>query len=140
MEITSEEFKEEVANKSVELTASFVGGCIGGAIIPIPVVGELVGSYVGYLCGAAVLNAVKSHSQLIENTRYYQDLTSRLQQQKMDFELSAQRALGRKAESFQLAFSSFHSAVLMSDHDRIASSLEMVLREFGSDKQLFRNI
>lgn len=140
MEITSDEFKTELSTKSVELTASFIGGCIGGAAIPIPVVGELVGSYVGYLCGAAILNAVntlKSHSQVLENTRYYRDLTLRLQEQKGMFELSAQKALGRKAESFHLAFSSFHEAVLLSDHEKITSSLEMVLREFGSDMHLF---
>lgn len=137
MEITSDEFKVELSNKSVELSSSFIGGCIGGAMLPV--VGELVGSYVGYLCGAAVLNVVntlKSHNLVLENTRYYRDLTLRLQEQKKEFEISAQRALGRKAESFQLAFSYLHEAVLVSDYNKITSSLEMVLKEFGSDMHL----
>lgn len=137
MDITSEEFINEIRNNTIQTGAAFVGKLIANVLIPLPVlhvINDLVGGFIGYLIGAGIQKAIgwingNEHSRELE--RYYAKLTDELTQKRIQLEKMLQDMLYEKSYAISNGFISLHNALINSDNEKIDLSLEMIISEFG---------
>jgi hypothetical protein len=71
-EISGAEFAERTARKAVVATGGVVGAHIGQAVIPIPVLGAVVGNFLGGLIGAVGYEGGKAAIETLENREGWQ--------------------------------------------------------------------
>lgn len=134
LDITSEEFINEVRNNSIQTVSAFIGTIIAKQFIPSSVISDLVGGFIGYLIGAGIQKAISwfngnEHARELE--RYYNKLTDELIQKRIQLEKMLQDMLDEKSTTISNGFISLHNALINSDNDKIDQSLEMIISEFG---------
>jgi hypothetical protein len=121
-EIDEEQMLEEVSHTVITGTSSFYYGALGQVLIPVPVVGAIIGSTVGYFVGNILY-----HSGLIslgdtvgvklakERRKRIESLCLQaiplIQRHRGELQAVIQQSLTEQAELFESAFSSMEAAI-----------------------------
>ena len=140
-DIDSEQFLTEVSNVAIVGASSFYYAAFGQMVIPIPVVGALVGSTVGYFLGnmlhqtglislgeAPNVKAARQRRQQIENICL--DAIPLMQANRLRMEELVEQHFQRRASDLNLAFDRLESS-LFDTSDNYYSALNDLNKMYG---------
>ncbi|WP_373054445.1 hypothetical protein [Thioalkalivibrio sp.] len=140
-EIESEQMLDEISHTAITGSSAFYYGAVGQAVIPIPVVGALVGSTVGYFVGSILYKAgiislgdtqeVKMAKQRrAEVEAICLQAIPMMQRHREELEALINEYLRSQEEMFKRAFSGMESALLEWDPDAFTAQLNTICESF----------
>lgn len=146
-EISGTECVENLGQEGVGLIASSMGAAVGQALIPIPVVGAMVGSMVGYAISSAsygVLTSSLKEAKLSEEERQRveqecEEQIELIRKYRAELEELITEYLSEKATVFQDAFDGIKSALEIGDIDGFITGTNMITQNLGKEVQ-FENM
>lgn len=146
-EISGAECVENLGQEGVGLIASSMGATVGQVLIPIPVVGAMVGSMVGYAISSAsygVLTSSLKEAKLSEEERKIveqecEEQIELIRQYRAELEQVISEYLTEKATAFVDAFDGIKTALDIGDIDGFISGTNMISQAMGKDVQ-FENM
>ncbi|WP_318367858.1 hypothetical protein [Enterobacter sp.] len=141
-EIDAEQLSDEISHTAITSTASFYYGAVGQAIIPIPVVGALVGAGVGYFIGnmihqsgllalgdSAVVKAAKAHRKQVEAMCLA--AIPEIQRHRHEMEQMLSQHFAERKAHFTDAFSAMDAALYEWEPDNFMAGLTVINDQFG---------
>ncbi len=148
-DIDSEQLLSEISHTAITCTSSFYYGAIGQVVIPIPVVGALIGSGVGYFIGnmlhqsslialgdSQVVKVAKERRKAIEAMCL--TMIPIIQKNREELEQSLNKHFSDRKEIFSEAFNILDASLGEWNHDTFVSGLENINNQFGATLQ-FKN-
>jgi len=145
-DIESEKLLEELSHTAITGTSSFYYGALGQAVIPIPVVGALVGSMAGYFIGnilhqsglialgdAQIVKEAKSRRKHLEEMCLH--LIPKIKQDRVELESKFNEYFSKRSKTFTDAFNNLDEAIIESNPDKFISGLETINNQFGKTLQ-----
>ena len=146
-EINTEDFIIELGDKGSGLAAGGYGFAVGQAMIPIPIVGGVVGSLVGYALSSSLygglverLNGAKlAHEERLRIERECQKAIEMLKEYRKQMEDLISRYLTEHITAFHTAFDTMKEALGIGDVDGFISGANMITENLGGRVQ-FRNM
>lgn len=145
-DIDDEKLVSEIKHAAITSGSMFWYGGLGQAAIPIPVVGFLVGSAVGYFVGHSL---VKSGHVAIGETLAVKEARERAERikamcERLIPEIKANRAkleayldthFANRAQIFKTSFDALDQAVLSDETEAFAEALQTINKQFGQTLQ-----
>ncbi|MBQ9389468.1 MAG: hypothetical protein IJU07_04775 [Synergistaceae bacterium] len=148
-EINTEDFILELGDKGTGLAAGGYGFVTGQALIPIPIVGGVIGSMVGYmlassfygeLVGFLSVNEAKlAHEERLRIERECRKAIEMLREYRAEMEAVISRYLSEHITAFHTAFDTMKEALGIGDIDGFISGANMITEKLGGRVQ-FRNM
>ena len=142
-DMDSEQLVDEISHTAITSTSSFYYGALGQAVIPIPVVGALVGAGVGYFVGnmihqsglvalgdSAVVKAAKERRRQIEEICLA--AIPEIQKNRAELEEKLDAYFSDRKAVFIAAFSSMDKALWEWNPDKFAENLNVINKKFGT--------
>ena len=135
-EITGEQCLEEVAEKSVSLTASMVGASIGQACIPVPVLGALIGSMVAQAIATGAYHAIREYvaddtEMRLRFEAAYQDVIDQLREERRRIERETSRRLDETQRFFDDIFAGLKAAASADDLEAYLGTMDRLFDRLG---------
>jgi hypothetical protein len=146
-EIDGVECLTELGEKGTALVSSAMFTTLGQIAIPIPVVGGLIGSMVGYALSSAcygqlvsVLQEAKfAHEERIRIEAECKEAIKMIRRYRAELEVLASNYLSDHIITFQQSFDSIKTALQLGDIDGVIAGTNMISIELGKPPQ-FRNM
>ena len=146
-EINGVQCFEELGEQGVGMISSAVFATIGQAVIPIPVIGGMIGGMFGYAIASAsygtLLNALKEANLAAQERAYIEQACEEqiqlIQEYRREMEKLIAEYLTTNMEVFHDAFSGIKSALEIGDVDGIITSSNQITEALGK-KPLFNNM
>lgn len=146
-EIDTGDFIVELGDKGTGLAAGGYGFAVGQALIPIPVLGGVVGSMVGYMLSSTFygglveqLNAAKlAREERLRIERECQEAIARIREYRAQMEEMISRYLTEHITAFHCAFDTMKEALGVGDADGFIAGANMITEKLGGHVQ-FRNM
>lgn len=137
----------ELGEKGAGMTAVSAGAGIGQALIPIPIVGAMVGSMCGYTLSSiwyntlvtALQGAKLARAERLQVEAECNAAVEALREYRAEMEKLIQNYFRQHMEAFQLAFSEMHEAFQTGDVDLMIGGANRITEDLGK-KALFRNM
>jgi len=144
-DIDSEKLLDEISHTAITGSASFYYAALGQAVIPIPVVGALVGAGVGYFIGNVIhqsglvaLGDSKIVKEAKERRKHIEAIClatiPEIRKNRLELELQAQEYFGKRKNQFILGFTEMDRALqtwnpedFIQGLGRIGNSFDVVL-------------
>ena len=130
-EINGEEFFNEIGQKGVELIASTAGAIIGQALIPIPVVGAVIGSMIASFASGEIFKyakTLKDHEKNAEEVeRLANSALSEMKKQRQILKDIIRDELKVFDENVNRGFDVIYSAMFSDDMEEFAEGLNIIL-------------
>ena len=142
-EIDGVECVENLGKEGVGLIASSMGATIGQALIPIPVVGAMVGSMVGYAISSASYDVLKSaleEEKLSKEERQRvekecEEQIALIREYREELEKLISQYLTEKVTVFHDAFDGIKAALDLGDIDGFIIGANMITKNLGNEVQ-----
>ena len=142
-EIDTGEFILELGEKGAGFAAGSYGFAVGQALIPIPVVGGIVGSMVGYALSGAFygslaesLNAARfAHDERVRIERECAEAVKRIREFRARMEELISEYLTGHIKAFHEAFDTMKEALGVGDVDGFISGANMITKKLGGRVQ-----
>lgn len=142
-EIEQEEMLGEVSETAITGTYAFYYGALGQALIPIPVVGAMIGSMAGYLAGSLLyqsglisLGAAPEVEAARERRKHIEaiclEALPRMQSERATLTAIVNEHFALREELFTKAFAQIDSSILQWDPNGFTVSLVTICDAFGS--------
>jgi hypothetical protein len=141
-DIDFEQLSEQISHTAITSTSAFYYGALGQAAIPIPVVGALVGSGVGYLIGnlihqsgllalgdCNVVKVAKERRQQIELMCL--QAIPQIQQHRQQLEQQLQQHVELRQQGLDFGFSLMSDALVNYEPDEYLKGLNKIGEQFG---------
>lgn len=142
-DIDAERLAEEVSHTAIIGTTCFYYGIWGQTAIPIPVVGALIGSGVGYLIGnilhksclialgdSAVVKAAKERRRVVEAMCLA--AIPQIQKSRQELEQKLDQYFIKRRKIFVAAFNEIDKALIEWNPDKYVMSLNKINEQFGT--------
>lgn len=148
-EITGEKLLSEVKHAAVTSSSMFWFGALGQAAIPVPFVGLLIGSSIGYFLGNTLLKsghfalgetpAVKEARERQERIRAMcKRLIPEIQENRAKLEVYLNTHFEKRAQVFKANFDTLDQATVTNDAETFVGALQAINDQFGKTLQ-FKN-
>ena len=136
----------ELGEKGTGMLASAAGATVGQILIPVPVVGGLVGSMVGYAISSAyynslvnVLNEAKiAHKERLRIEAECKETICAIREYRFEVELAIRNYLKENISVFDTAFAAIENAYSTGDVDLFIKGTNIITRQLGGNP-LFEN-
>ena len=130
---------EELGEKGFDMVGSAMYAAIGQTLIPIPVVGAMAGSMVGYMLSSAAYRTLTSSLREAKLARERRILVERecaeavhmLRAYRQELEANINRYLGEKRHLFDSVFESVRKSLELDDVDGYISAMNRVTQSNG---------
>lgn len=142
-EIDGIECLEELGEKGTGMTSAAAFAGIGQALIPVPVVGAIAGSMIGYaLSGAfygnlkeALTSAKLAHEERLKIERECEEAVKEIQNFRAKVEALISEHLISHITTFNSAFNIMNEALFIGDVDKFIMGANMITRKLGGQVQ-----
>lgn len=142
-DIDTEGFIIELGNKGSGLALGGYGFALGQAVIPIPIVGGVIGSMIGYALSSSLygglveqLNKSKlAHEERLRVERECEEAIRLLKEYRAQMEEMISRYLSGHIAAFHEAFDTMKEALGIGDIDGFISGANMITRKLGGHVQ-----
>lgn len=145
-EIDGERLLDEVSHTAITSTSSFYYGALGQAVIPIPIVGALIGAGVGYFIGNILhqsgLVALGESRIVKESKRRYREIQAmclavipEIQKNRQELENYLETYFSQRKNDFTNSLNILDDALYNWDPDRFVFGLEKINNQFGASLQ-----
>ena len=139
--IDGRECVQELSQQSANMLATSMFTMIGQAVIPIPVVGGLVGGMVGYALSSATFGMLKqafAEQDLARERRLEIEAACKIHIQQMNayreqFETLMATYLAEEKEFFQVTFTGMQDALAVNDTQWVIDTGNEMIRHFGGE-------
>ena len=139
--IDGRECVQELSQQSANMLAASLFTMIGQAVIPIPVVGGLVGGMVGYALSSATFGMLKqafAEQDIARERRREIEATCEMHIQQMNvyrkqFETLMARYLAEEKEFFRMTFTGMQDALAVNDTQWVIDTGNEMIRHFGGE-------
>lgn len=146
-EIDGVEFLQSLGQDGAGMLSSAMFATIGQSLIPIPVVGGLIGSMVGYMISSAAYGVLLSSLQeaklareeRIRVERECEEHIRMIREYRSEMQRLMESYLTEHQELFQSAFSEMKEAFEIGDIDGFISGTNLITEKLGK-KALFQNM
>jgi len=146
-EIDGVECLSEMGEKGTGMLSSAMFAVIGQAVIPIPVIGGMIGSMMGYVLSSAcygelvsVLKEAKlAREERIRIERECEEAIKAVRQYRLEMERLVSQYLIGHIETFHAAFDGIKNALKTGDIDGFIAGANIITMKLGGKPQ-FRNI
>lgn len=146
-EISTEDFIIELGDKGAGFAAGSYGFVAGQALIPIPIVGGVVGSMVGYMLSGALYGKLKeamsgaklAHEERVRIERECEEAVKAIRKFRAEMEDLISKYLTGHITAFHSAFGIMNEALAVGDADGFISGANMITQKLGGNVQ-FRNM
>jgi hypothetical protein len=146
-DINKSKLFDELSHSAVTSTSMLWYGSLGQAAIPIPAIGFLVGSAVGFFVGNALhqsghiaLGETTAVREAKERRQEIEELCSTLipeiQKSRLQLEQYIDRHFSERSAIFKATFAQMDSSILSEDTDKFVAALESINLQFGQTLQL----
>ncbi|MDD2478674.1 MAG: hypothetical protein PHS31_02135 [Victivallaceae bacterium] len=138
---------EELGEKGYNLVGSSMFAVLGQAAIPIPVIGALAGSMIGYALSSAsynvLLDSLKSAKLSFENRKRIEtqcaEAEKMIKEYRIEFENRINKSLKQKQKMFSQIFSEIAIALQAGDCESYITATNKITKACGGDV-LFENL
>lgn len=142
-DIDDQEFLEQVGKQGAMMIAGTVGAAAGSLLIPIPVVGSMVGSIItSIVCGEVfnTLKSLKEHEKKADAvTKLASEALAEMERQRKKLEQIIETELKAFDESITKGFYQLSEALKINDMELFANGLNTILSNFDRTV-LFENL
>lgn len=141
-DIDRQQLMSEISETATVGASAFYYGALGQAIIPIPVVGAMIGSTVGYFIGqilhqsgliglgeVAVVKAARKRREHIEAMCL--EAIPLIRQHRIELDALLSKYFAARSQTLTLAFDGMEKSLISWDSDEFTSQLESVNQAFG---------
>lgn len=141
-EIDSDQLMGEISETAITGASTFYYGALGQAIIPIPIVGAMIGSTVGYFIGSmlhqsgliglgevAVVKAARERRERIEAMCL--ESIPLIRQHRLELEALLKAHFAERHQLLTQAFDGMEAALISWDADAFTQQLESINQAFG---------
>lgn len=144
--ITGLECFEELGETGTTQIASVMFGTIGQMVIPVPVIGSIIGSIIGYVftssCYKVVVSALKeeklAYKERVQMERECAEVIKLIKQYRNDCDLYIQRYLTDYRVTFNKAFKQMYKSMSLNDIDGFIIGANKITQKLGGNVH-FRN-
>lgn len=134
---------EELGEQGYGMISSAMFAVVGQAVIPIPAVGAIIGSMVGYSLASAsygLLLESQKEAKLAHEKRLYieaecAELSSMIRTYREDLERLISAYLDEKRQTFQIAFDSIKTSLAIGDVDGYIVGVNSISETLGREPQ-----
>lgn len=145
-EITGTECFEELGEQGVGMISSAMFATVGQVVIPIPVIGAMIGGMLGYALASAsystLLDSLKSAKMAKEEREKVEaacnEHIAMIRQYRQEVDLLIKQYFSVHMEIFQTSFSGIKEALSIGDVDGVISCANQIVETLGK-KPLFAN-
>jgi len=138
-DIDGTECLTELGEKGTGMLAASAGAVVGQALIPIPVVGGMVGSMVGYAMASAYYNGLVgalNDAKLAHEERLWIEAECKasieaIRQYRIDIEITVNNYLRENIAVFSTAFTEMEIAYNLGDADGFIQGTNLITRQVG---------
>lgn len=138
-EIDGTECLTELGEKGTGMLASSAGIAVGQALIPVPIIGALVGSMVGYAMASAYYNGLVgalNDAKIAREERICieaecKESIAAIQQYRIEIEIVINNYLRDYIQVFSDAFTEMERAYNLGDIDSFVSGSNMIIKRLG---------
>lgn len=142
-ELSTEDFIIELGDNGAGLASGGYGFLAGQALIPIPIVGGVVGSMVGYMLSGALYGNLKetlsgaklAHEERLRVERECEEAVKALRNFRAEMESLISKYLTSHIKAFHSAFGVMNEALIIGDADGFISGANMITRKMGGRVQ-----
>lgn len=138
-ELDGVECLTELGEKGTGMLASSAGAAVGQALIPIPVVGALVGSMVGYAMASSYYNSLVSvlreakvaHEERLRIEAECAAAVQAIREYRLQIELAVNNYMQEHMAAFSTAFAEMESAWMAGDADQFIRGTNRITHQLG---------
>lgn len=141
-DINSEQLLSEINHTTITCAASFYYGALGQVVIPIPILGAMVGAGVGYIIGNLLhqssLLALGECSAVTEAKERRREIEAmclalipKIQKERYDYEMLVEKHFSDRRNEFVDAFTSMDASWENDDPQTFIHGLGRILSQFG---------
>ena len=142
-ELSTEDFIIELGDKGAGLATGSYGFLAGQALIPIPIVGGVIGSMAGYMLSGALYGKLKeamsgaklAHEERLRVERECREAIKALEEYRAKIEALISEYLTSHIKTFREAFGVMNEALMIGDADGFISGANMITRKMGGRVQ-----
>ncbi len=142
-EIDGTECMTELGEKGTGMIAASCGAAVGQIMIPVPVLGGMVGSMVGYAFSSSyyselvtiMQNRKLAHEERLKIEAECKETIAALKQYRQEIEQVAEKYFAEYTMVFQNAFSTIDSSLIAGDTDGVISGANMITEKLGGKVQ-----
>ena len=142
-EISGVECFQELGEQGTGMISSAMFATIGQAVIPVPIVGAMIGSMVGYTVSSAsyglLLQALKekelAHERRVKIEKECEEHIKLIKEYRMQMEMNIQKYLGTHMVIFNNAFRELKSSLDIGDVDGFISNTNTITKTLGKEVQ-----
>lgn len=146
-EIDGVECMEQLGQEGVGMISSSMFALVGQAVIPVPILGGLIGGMVGYAFASAnygvLMDALKdeklAHEQRIQIERACEEHIKMIREYRAEMEKLISEYLSESMDVFRESFSGIKNALAIGDVDWFIDSANSITEQFGG-KASFSNM
>lgn len=146
-EISGLQCFEDLGEQGVGMISAAVFGAVGQIAIPIPVVGEIIGSMVGYAlssaCYGTLLGALKdariAKEERIRIEKECEENIRLIKAYRADMEETIRKYMYQRADLFHKSFSEMKNALQIGDVDGYISSVNLITEKLEK-KTIIKNV
>ena len=142
-DITKEEMLDEVNHTAITSTASFYYGVLGQTVIPIPVVGAILGATVGYFIGNMLYQSsliALGDAQIVKMAKKRRkdiqaiclEAIPKIQSNRQELEQYLDKHFKKRKKEFSKSFKTIDESLLLGDPDNFIKGLEGINNQFHS--------
>lgn len=134
---------EELGVKGYCMTSSALYAAIGQAVIPIPIVGAMAGSMLGYFIGSASYRELKDCLKMaklarearIRIERECEEAIALIKESRAELQAAIDKYLKNKKAFFEVTFSSIKECLELGDIDGYIAGTNTMIRHLGGTPQ-----
>lgn len=142
-EIDGTECMTELGEKGTGMIAASCGAAVGQIMIPVPILGGMVGSMVGYVFSSSYYNELVTimqnrklaHEERLKIEAECREAIAALKQYRREIERVAEEYFAEYTMVFQNAFSTIDSSLMVGDTDGVISGANMITEKLGGKVQ-----
>lgn len=145
-QIDAEECFVELGKKGVGIAASTVGATVGQAIIPIPVVGGVIGGMVGYAISSECLKAIENFLKEPSSSEVrrmaeaeYAKVKTEMERYRSEIERISRAYFADHIKTFDTALNAIRDSLVNGDSDGAIFGANMITEKLGGTVQ-YRNM
>ncbi|WP_160690078.1 hypothetical protein [Clostridium sp. C2-6-12] len=133
-EIDGEQFLEEVQEQGIVMTSGLIGAIAGSILIPIPVVGQMVGSFIASTVCAGIFREYHNINvyKIKENeiSKICSDALDEIKKQQDILKDIINKEFTEWDDKFKLGLKNIYDATIANDVEGIAKGLDKILNTF----------
>lgn len=134
-EISGKEFFKEIGEKGVELVASSMGAVVGQILIPIPIIGAMIGAIITSISCGEIFKSIKTLREHERKADYIEKLANialaEMKKQREILEEIVEKELKVFDDSISNGFNQIYDSMISNDMEGFAGGLDTILSVFN---------